>query len=290
MDQDLSIMKRSTNLRGWVLITGTSSGIGEAAAELLVSGGWKVIGTVRDPGASGPMKDRLGEDFYPVVLDVTAPREMHDEFAVQVKELLSGDPLLGIVHNAGVAIGGPLAFQPEADFLKMMETNVLGVFRLTQALFSLLGQDSRLIMVSSVSGRLVTPFVGGYAASKFALEALVDAYRHELGMLGMKVVSIQPGPVKTPIWRKARTVGELYAGTAYAPIMSRQDELISSAEANGLEVSQVAETIRLALVVENPKTRYLLVRNTWLVQLAKYLPDRWKDRIIAKRLEKMSKW
>lgn len=283
-------MKRPTHKRGCILITGTSSGIGEAAAELLASRGWRVIGTVRDPNAAGPLKDRFGENFFPVVLDVTAPREAHVEVAAQVRELLSGDQLLGIVHNAGVAIGGPLAFQPESDFLRMLDTNVLGVFRLTQALFPLLGRDSRLVMVSSVSGRLVTPFVGGYAASKFALEALVDAYRHELGMLGMKVVSIQPGPVKTPIWRKARSEGEPYAGTPYAPIMSRQDELISSAERNGLEVFQVAERIRMALEEIEPKTRYLLVRNTWLVRLAQYLPDRWKDRIIAKRLEKMTKW
>lgn len=283
-------MKSSKEKKGWVLITGTSSGIGEASAQLLLTSGWKVVGTVRDPEVGHAVRARMGDDFYPVVLDVTASRDKHEEIAQEIVGILSGDPLSGIVHNAGVALGGPLVFQQEEEFVKMFETNVLGVFRLTQALFPSLGEGSRLVMVSSVSGRLVTPFVGGYAASKFALEAMVDAYRHELGMLGMKVVSIQPGPVRTPIWSKARVHGEPYAHTPYASIMSRQDELITSAETNGMPVMKVAERIREAMELPKPRTRYLVVRNGWLVRLAQYMSDRIKDRIIARRLEKMRKW
>lgn len=283
-------MKEKKVVSPWVLITGVSSGIGLASAELLVSHGWNVIGTVREPEVGTAVLSRLGRGFYPIVLDVTSDRAEHDHAASQVRVLLAGAMLLGIVHNAGVASGGPLAFQPENEFRKMLETNVIGIFKFTQAMLPLLGQGSRMILISSVSGRLVTPFVGGYAASKFALEAMTDAYRHELGMLGIRVVSIQPGPVKTPIWSKAKSVGIPYAGTPYEGIMSRQDEMVAAAETGGMPVDKVAQVVKKALETPIPKTRYLIVRKKWLVLLAKYMPDRWKDRIIAARLEKKKKW
>ncbi len=100
------------------------------------------------------------------------------------------------MENAGVAQGGPLGWQSEEDVRAILETNVMGVYKLTKAIIPILrsAQDGRMVLISSVSGRLVTPFLGAYAASKFAVEAFTDAYRNELRMLGIQVIGIQPGP------------------------------------------------------------------------------------------------
>ncbi len=271
------------------LITGTSSGIGLEAGQLLLKNGWNVIGTVRSTADAEHLRERLGERFYPIVLDVSSPAEMHVEAANQVGDILQGQPLDALVHNAGIAQGGPLVFQPEGEFRAIFETNVHGVFKLTQAIFPLLTKGSRMVMISSVSGRLVTPFIGAYAASKFAIEALTDAYRNELGMLGIEVISIQPGPVKTPIWQKARQPVEKYQQTPYKDLLEQQDKLIDATELSALPVETIAALILKALENPKPSTRYLAVRNSWIVRLAGMLPDRIKDKLVMSRLRKMKK-
>lgn len=267
-----------------ILISGVSSGIGLAIARDMLIRGWRVFGTVRQSADAERLVGELGERFTPLILDVTAEPERHRELARELERHLDGQSLQALVHNAGIALGGPLSHQPEHEFRAMLETNVLGVFKLTQALAPLLGPGSRMVLISSVSGRLVTPFVGGYAASKFALEALTDAYRNELGVLGVRVISVQPGPVKTPIWHKALAGGPDYADTPYAPWMSRQEEIIRRTEAEALPVSVVVKVVRKALLVPNPATRYLVARNAGMIRLAKWLPDAVKDKLIARRL------
>jgi len=267
-----------------LLISGVSTGIGLATSRAMLDQGWRVFGTVRKEADALRLQETLGSGFRPLILDVTAEGEDHRALAAQLSDLLAGQPLRGLVHNAGIALGGPLGYLPEAVFRRMIETNVLGVFKLTQALLPLLADGSRMVLVSSVSGRLVTPFVGGYAASKFALEALTDAYRFELGMLGIRVISVQPGPVKTPIWQKAGAEDANYAGTPYAALMSRQAEILARTEAGALPVEAVSHTIRKALTHPRPATRYLVARNAWVIRLAQWLPDRIKDRLVRRRL------
>ncbi len=273
----------------YALITGTSSGIGREASRVLIENGWNVIGTVRSKEDADMLLEDLGDSFYPVVLDVSSPPEIHTEAAKHISDMLQGQPLNGLVHNAGIALGGPLLFQPEHEFRAIFETNVQGVFKLTQAVFPLLSSGSRMVMISSVSGRVVTPFIGAYAASKFALEALTDAYRNELGMLGMKVISIQPGPVKTPIWTKARQPVEKYPQWEYKELLQQQDKLIDATEQNALPVADIAALILKALEDPNPSTRYLAVRNPWIVRLAGLLPDKHRDKLVMSRLRNMKK-
>jgi NAD(P)-dependent dehydrogenase (short-subunit alcohol dehydrogenase family) len=273
----------------YALITGTSSGIGRETSKVLIEHGWIVIGTVRANEDAKILRMELGENFYPIVLDVCSPVEIHAGAAKHISDILQGNPLDGLVHNAGIALGGPLIFQPETEFRAIFETNVQGVFKLTQAVFPFLTKGSRMVMISSVSGRVVTPFIGAYAASKFALEALTDAYRNELDMLGMKVISIQPGPVKTPIWGKARQPIEKYPQTQYRELLQQQDKLIDVTEQNALPVSDIAALVLRALEDSNPATRYLAVRNPWNIRLAGLLPDKLRDKLVMSRLRNMKK-
>lgn len=275
-----------------ILITGVSSGIGRAILDEFHHFGWTVIGTVRRESDAEALRAAYPERLHVAVFDVSQSMDDHQALVQQFRDLLAGRGLDVLVHNAGVAQGGPLAWQTEADVREIFETNVLGVFKLTKAAVPLLldRRPGRLVLISSVSGLLVTPFVGAYAASKFALEAFADAYRNELGMLGVKVVSVQPGPVATPIWVKARAISDKYLDTPYRDILARQEEFIQQAESRALPVDRVVKLVVHASTADQPRSRYLLVTNTWLVRIARLLPDRLKDRMIMARLSQAKKW
>jgi NAD(P)-dependent dehydrogenase (short-subunit alcohol dehydrogenase family) len=166
-----------------VLVTGTSTGIGRACAELLRDRGWNVLAGVRQAG-DGP------EGCEEVVLDLGDVR-------------WAERPLDAAVLNAGVALSGPLEFVPLDELRDELEVNVVGQVALLQALLpALRASRGRVVLMGSVSGRLALPFLGPYAASKFALEAVADALRAEVAPFGIRVSLVQPGSIATPMWRK----------------------------------------------------------------------------------------
>lgn len=275
-----------------ILITGVSSGIGYAVLNQFHAAGWLVFGTVRKSEDSHRLLAEFPERVYPMIFDVTQSADKHEELIRLVEEELNGHGLDILVHNAGVAQGGPLGWQDESDVRDILETNVLGVYKLTKAAIPLLRQagSSRMLMISSVSGRLVTPFLGAYAASKFALEAFTDAYRNELAPLGITVIGIQPGPTDTRIWTKAREMKGKYLDSPYQHILSQQEKFIGKAEARALPVEYVADIIYKAATRPKPKRRYLVVANAWLVKLAAFFPDSMRDRLVMARLKNAKKW
>lgn len=275
-----------------VLITGVSSGIGYAVLKVFHAAGWQVFGTVRKSEDGTRLQSEFGDRVHPILFDVTNSLQHHEELIRDLTGRLNGEGLDVLVHNAGVAQGGPLGWQEETDVRQIMETNVLGIYKLTRAAIPLLrqAQSSRMILISSVSGRLVTPFLGAYAASKFAVEAFADAYRNELAPLGIRVVSVQPGPTSSAIWVKARAIKEKYLDTPYQDILARQEQFISNAESRALPVEHVAKVVYHAGTHARPRSRYLVVSKPWLVRLAGLFPDSLKDRMVMARLRKAKKW
>jgi NAD(P)-dependent dehydrogenase (short-subunit alcohol dehydrogenase family) len=181
---------------------------------------------------------------------------------------------------------------PLAEVRHQLDVNLLGVLDVTQKILPLLGArkdaphpPGRIINISSVSGKIVYPFMGPYAASKHALEALSDALRRELLVYGIDVVVIEPSAIQTPIWDKASQIDvEQYADTDYLAVLGRlQKALVSNGQA-GLPVEKVSKVIWQALTKKRPKTRYVVVRN-WLTNwfLPFRLPDRRFDALVAKR-------
>jgi NAD(P)-dependent dehydrogenase (short-subunit alcohol dehydrogenase family) len=187
-----------------ILITGASTGIGEATALHLDGLGHRVFAGVRNEAdgerlAAAARSGRL----TPVHLDVTDDAGI----ATALDEVgeASGGRLDGVVNNAGVALGGPLDFLPMEDFRTQMDINVTGLLAVTQAAMPLIrGASGRVVLIGSMSGRLAVPMTGAYSASKFAVEALADTLRMELSPWGLAVSLIQPGAIKTPIWDKGR--------------------------------------------------------------------------------------
>lgn len=269
-------------MRGGVVITGASTGIGAASATLLAREGYRVFGSVRREADEARLREA---GVTPVRMDVT-DAESIQRAERRVRDALSGDGLIGLVNNAGVPGGGPSELLPVAELRRVLEVNTVGVLAVTQAFLPLLRKArGRIVNISSVSGRIAMPFMGPYAASKFALEALSDCLRRELVPAGVDVIVLEPGPVETPIWEKAAALdSRRYGGTEYAPLLER---LIQQATSEGgrLPVETIARAVLDVLTRRRPPTRVLLVPGRpWMARLARALPDRWLDRLIARRL------
>jgi NAD(P)-dependent dehydrogenase (short-subunit alcohol dehydrogenase family) len=141
---------------------------------------------------------------------------------------------------------GPLLHQPLDEIRATLEVNVLGAIASVQAFAPLMGSGSRIVAISSVSGKFAAPFVGAYAASKHALEAACDSLRRELMIHGIDVIVIEPGPIATPIWRKSMPASD-YEATAYRDVAARVPAFIAESEAKALPAERVADAVMLAL-------------------------------------------
>lgn len=273
-----------------VVITGTSTGIGHAAAKVLLARGFRVFGSVRKQVDADRLRAEFGANFVPLTFDVT------DEAAVtaaarQVRSALAGEALAGLVNNAGVAVAGPALELSIDEFRSQMEINVIGPVIVTQAFGPLLGADrslkgppGRIVMISSVAGQHGNPLMAPYAMSKHAIEGLSESLRRELALFGIDVVVIGPGAVKTPIWQKAEHDVTRFSNSPYLPALERLRAFMLSFAARGLPPEKVADLVHTALTVARPKVRYAIVPNPGQMLLQRLLPKRVVDGIIAKRL------
>jgi NAD(P)-dependent dehydrogenase (short-subunit alcohol dehydrogenase family) len=271
---------------GTVLVTGASTGIGEATALHLRERGFDAVGAVRREEDAERLR---GAGLRTVKLDVTDA----DSIAAARAELDDG-PLAGLVNNAGIAVAGPLEFLPLDQLRQQLEINLIGQVAVTQRFLpALRAGRGRIVNVSSIGGRVALPLVGAYNASKFGLEAVSDSLRRELRSQGVDVIVIEPGGVKTPIWRKGgERADELSAGMPpeadrlYGPLIAAlrsQIELIE--RERGMEPRAVAEVIGRALTTGRPRARYLVGRDARArAPLAALLPDRLMDRLILRAL------
>jgi len=276
----------------YVVITGASTGIGYDAARCLIEHGFHVFGSVRKQADGERVQRELGEQFTPLLFDVTDGAAVETAVS-QVAQTVSGDGLAGLVNNAGIAVAGPLMYLSLAEFRQQFEVNLFGLLDVTQKFLPLLGAvpdathpPGRIVNISSISGRVAYPFMGPYAASKHALEAMSDALRRELMLFGVDVVLIEPGSVRTPIWDKAQELDiEQYSHTPYTGILEGMKSVFVNRGKTGIPVEKVSQAVYTALTAKKPKTRYLIARKLltgWL--LPHYLPDRLFDQIVAKRL------
>ncbi len=278
--------------RSAVVVTGVSSGIGAAIAQELIERGHHVFGSVRSHGDAEQAAKRLRSPFTPLVFDVTDEKAI-GRAAASVASALGGTRLAGLVNNAGIAIAAPLLYQDVQTFARHFEINVTGAFRVTQAFCPLIGTDpartgapGRIVMMSSVSGRLATPFLGAYASSKHALEGLADALRRELVPFGIDVVILGPGAVATPIWDKAETEAE--ARSFPEPYAVPYRDMTAYMVANGrkgLPPRVIARAVADALTAGKPRARRALLANRiagWTIPTL--MPKRWLDRVLAKRM------
>jgi NAD(P)-dependent dehydrogenase (short-subunit alcohol dehydrogenase family) len=244
-----------------VLVTGASTGIGEATARRFKAAGWDVFAGARKQADI----DRLrGEGMHPLQLDVTSP-----ETIAAAKAELGDRPLQGLVNNAGVAVSAPIELVPLDDLRQQLEINLVGQVAVIQAFLPAIREGKgRIANVSSIGGRIALPMVGPYAASKFGLEAVSDSLRRELKPWGIHVAIIEPGAVTTPIWDKgidtANRIEEAMGEEGrrlYGKLADRIREETAKIPERGVAPDEVAKAIEHALTAARPKLRYVVGRD-----------------------------
>jgi NAD(P)-dependent dehydrogenase (short-subunit alcohol dehydrogenase family) len=272
----------TTNGRGRVIVTGGSTGIGEATALHLHGLGFSVLAGVRRNEDAERLRDR---GLTPFLLDVTVPEQL-----AAARAEVGDRPLAGLVNNAGIFRSGPLEFVPIEELRQQFEVNVFGQLAVTQAfLDALRAGHGRIVNVGSILGLFATPITGPYVASKFALEGLTDVLRRELLPQGIRVAIVEPSGVKTPLMNKTTWELEQVYHRGGPELVHRYGEMITTAieHANklnrhsGIDASAVAKVIGRALTARRPRTRYLVGRDAIVAAMvAKLLPDRMTDQLL----------
>jgi NAD(P)-dependent dehydrogenase (short-subunit alcohol dehydrogenase family) len=275
-----------------VLITGASTGIGQACALHLDKLGFTVFAGIRKESDAQSLKRQASKNLTPVFIDVTDQGSILN--AVETVSLAVGKAgLYGLVNNAGIVVAGPLLFLPVEQLRSQIEVNVLGSVAVTRDFFPLLRKgNGRIIFMSSIGGRIALPFLSPYSASKFALEAIADSLRLELKRFEVTVSIIEPGSVDTPIWKKSRAEADKILESLpadiqrhYAATLEAGKNTAEKVAAYGVSTADVARTVARALISRRPRQRYLLGWDTrGVVGLKKILPGRILDWIMIKIL------
>ncbi len=266
------------------LITGCSTGIGRATAELLVGRGWKVYATARDVEKIAPLADRGCELL---ALDVTDEASMR----AAVEEVERREGAVGVlVNNAGYSQSGAVEEVPMEKVRRQFETNVFGLVRMCQlALPGMRRQGwGRIVNISSMGGKFTFPGGGYYHATKHAVESISDALRFEVAGFGVEVVVIEPGLIQTSFADTATgSMDESARAGPYAGFTAAVAKAVRDNYERGpiLKLGggpeTVAATIEGAITADRPRTRYAVTPSAHLfIWLRRLLPDRAWDAVV----------
>lgn len=280
-----------------VLITGASTGIGQACAERLAREGCRVFAGVRRAEDGQRLSAAWPERLHWILLDVTDAGQI--AAAVEMLRAAVGESgLAGLVNNAGIAVGGPLEFVTPELLRRQLEVNVIGLHAVTAAFLPLIrSAKGRIVHIGSISGRIASPFIGPYTASKHAVEGLTDALRLELAPEGIHVAVIEPGQVRTPIWQKGLAAFGNITNRIPPEGMARYGAklrvfqwMLERAPRYAVPAEQVADVVVHALFAAEPRTRYVVGRDAqvrlWLHRL---LPDRLMDAVVLGALGRIER-
>ena len=279
-----------------VVVTGASSGIGEACALHLDQLGFRVFAGVRREIDGEALQCKASNKLTSILLDVTDTVSITSTME-KVTKAVGENGLAGLINNAGIAVAGPLEFLPITEMRKQFEVNVLGQIAVTQAFLPLIRQGrGRVINIGSLGGRIAMPFIGPYCAAKFSMEALTDALRLELRPWHIPVSIIEPGFIATPIWEKSREVADVTfknlpkeANHLYGMVIPSVRETYAQMGKTGTPVEEVVKVIVHALTSTRPKARYIVGRGSWLgTVLLERLPAQLRDLILVRWLIKRS--
>jgi NAD(P)-dependent dehydrogenase (short-subunit alcohol dehydrogenase family) len=271
-----------------VVVTGASTGIGAATARELARRGFHVLaGVRREQDADALRADRI----EPVFLDVTVP----DHIAALAARLDS--PVRALVNNAAVQVNAPVEALPLDEWRRLFEVNLFGHIAVTQALLpALLRHSGRVVNISSVGGRVVMPTYGPYAATKFALEAVSDSLRREVAPLGVPVIVVEPGAIRTDMADRVIAATNQAAAGMSPEHRARYGRLIQAVNAqsaahtpSGTSAADAAQVIARAVAARKPRPRYTIGRDAALItRLSRLLPDGLLDRLLAASLARQS--
>jgi NAD(P)-dependent dehydrogenase (short-subunit alcohol dehydrogenase family) len=248
-----------------ILITGCSSGIGWATAELMASNGHRVYATARNVETIADLAER---GCRTLALDVTDEQSMREAVAAVEK---AEDAVGVLVNNAGYSLSGAVETLDMDDVRRQFETNVFGLIRMCQLVLPGMRRrrSGRIINLSSMGGKLTFPGGGAYHASKHAVEAISDALRFEVKGFGVDVVVIEPGLIKTHFAETAKATVDEGDGGPYAKF----NQAVAAATVDAYEgpfarlgggPETVARTIEKVVTAKRPRTRCPVTPSAWL--------------------------
>ncbi|MGM1061543.1 SDR family oxidoreductase [Saccharothrix sp. Mg75] len=279
----------SSENQGLVVVTGASTGMGASTARELARRGFHVLAGVRRDRDADAIRSAGVE---PIILDITEPEQV-EALAARVAD----DPraLHALVNNAGIQVNAPVEALPMAQWRWVFEVNLFGHVALTRALLpALLRSKGRVVNISSVGGKVAMATYGAYAGAKFALEAVSDSLRREVAPLGVQVVVVEPGGVRTEMaTRGIATANDLAAQMTpeqqerYGDLVQATNALMASGTASGLTADAAARVIAKVVTTRRPRTRYTIGRDAALItRLTRVLSDRTLDRVLAANLRR----
>lgn len=272
-----------------ILITGCSSGLGFGAARAFAERGYRVIATVRSEDDAARMQAAGSGNILPVNCDVTRQDQVA-ELPGFVRKLTGDGVLDGLINNAGIMLApGPVEFQKMENVRAQFDVNVFGMMAVTMALLPLLGtagppqrHAGRIINMSSIEGKLASPYISIYAATKSAIEGFSHSLRRELRLFGIKVIIVGPGGVKSEMWRKNPLDIAPLVGTAYEESFRRLMKITEKMENDAATPEEVGGFLVRVFEAPRPRARYAysrkpLVDGTW----PSIFPDLWYDEVLG---------
>jgi NAD(P)-dependent dehydrogenase (short-subunit alcohol dehydrogenase family) len=226
------------------LVTGAGGGLGHATAERLLMNGWKVF--VADVSRDLLRTSTHDPDAVPIVMDVTNRQSIQNAYDAIARQ---SERLDAVVNFAGVIGVGSLTDIPEERLARILDVNVMGTYRVNKQF---------LPMLEAAQGQSAAPFNGPYAMSKHAIEAYSTALRRELALLGIKVITIQPGPFRTSMVEGIeRAFTEAEAETKrFARVINKLKTLAAKQVNSAHDPGIVAQVVETALTVKRPKPVY----------------------------------
>jgi NAD(P)-dependent dehydrogenase (short-subunit alcohol dehydrogenase family) len=248
-----------------VLVTGSSTGIGRATALLLDKIGYHVFASVRRKQDGDRLRKAATGKLTPVLLDVTDDASIA-RAREEIAGVVGGHGLWGLVNNAGISFRAPLEFSPMPEFRRLYDSNVFGLFAVTQAFLPLIRRArGRIVNVGSVTSLMVTPYHGIYSSAKMAVNGLTDALRLEVRPFGVRVSLMIYGGVQTAIWDRTAKLTEDVTDhfppefiELYAARQRKALEFFFAKRRRGLLPEAAARPIIHAITARSPRRTYFV--------------------------------
>ena len=278
----------------YILVTGVSTGIGYDIVKHFLDLNYFVFGSVRTQKDKKRVEDEFGLNFKALIFDVLNEKDIKSSYH-EVEKIIGNGSLTALVNNAVYAQGGPLALLSSESFEKQIEVNLFGVRNVINTFLPLLGASKdfkgnagKIINISSISGVFNTPMNGAYCVAKHALESMAEVYRRELMMYKIQVVSIQPGPIESDLWKKNIGSLQAYYESDYGVMAKNTDNIMQEAEKDALKARVISELVQKIIISKSPKLSYIVNKNRLsTIIMVKYIPTKIVDKLLHFFLHKI---
>jgi NAD(P)-dependent dehydrogenase (short-subunit alcohol dehydrogenase family) len=256
-----------------MLITGASTGIGRATAQLFAERGWNVAATTQSPEKvrANPRDWPVRENLFLARLDVTEPESIREGVA---ETLVRFGSIEAVVNNAGYGLVGPFEASTTEQIARQIRTNLLGVMNVVREILPIFRQQGggTIANVSSVGGRLTFPLYSAYHATKWGLEGFSEGLQFELRPHNIRVKIIEPGPIRTDFYDRSMELVSKPGQTAYDSFVARAMPNMQKAGATAPGPEVVARAIYKAVTGGSWKLRYP-ANGALLLALRRFLPE-----------------